>query len=134
MHSLRQVDAAGLEERPHPVVPMLAVDVLVVVADRVERHERLAVAVRALEQERVEDRLPRDRVHGGGLRENAVEVEQAGADLRRQAQRGRGHSNDARSWSSRSVRPSITTSAPAARSAFGRPARSTPTTTLKPPA
>ncbi len=131
--SARQPDAARLEKRAHAVVTRLSVDVLVVVRQDVEGHERGAVVHRALAQERVEDRLPRLSVHRRRLRQHAVDVEQTGPDSVGQAESGSGHSHDARSWSRRSVRPSITTSAPAARSASGRPMWSTPTTTLKPP-
>jgi hypothetical protein len=79
---LRQLDPARGEEVAHAVQAGLAVDVLVVVAMEVE----LGLAARR--QKRVEHLLPRARVHLGGLRENAVEVEQAGRDPVREAEHG----------------------------------------------
>ena len=81
-----QLDAARREERAHAVVARLAVDVLVVVVARVERHEALAGAVRALAQVVVEHLLPRRGMDLRGLRQHAVEVEQARLDVIRQSQ------------------------------------------------
>src|SRR4051794_10570938 len=80
-----QFDSAGGQERAHTVIARLAVDVLVVVGDRVEGDELLAGALRALLEIRVEHLLPRGGVHLGRLREDAVEIEEAGADPARQA-------------------------------------------------
>ena len=78
--ALREVDAARSEERPHTVITWLAVDVLVVVGGAIERLEGQPVALGPVVQEVVEHFLPRLRVNLGGLREDAVEVEQARRD------------------------------------------------------
>jgi hypothetical protein len=75
-----QVDPARGQERRHAVVARLAVHVAVVVRARVELAEGLAGLLRALAQELVEHLLPRGGVDLGGLRQHAVEVEQAGRD------------------------------------------------------
>jgi hypothetical protein len=80
------LDAARGEEAPHAVVAGQAVDVAVVVVMGVELPERLARALRALAQVLVEQLLPGRGVHRGGLRQHAVEVEQAGPDGVGQAQ------------------------------------------------
>ena len=84
--AVREVDAARPEERADPVVARPAVDVLVVVRARVEGHERLAGALRALAQVVVEHLLPRGGMDLRGLREHAVEVEQARLDAVGQSQ------------------------------------------------
>src|SRR5207248_3139519 len=81
---LRQSDPSRGQERAHAVVARLAVDVLVVVSDRIEGDKGLAGSVGALLQVRVEHLLPRGGVDLGGLGEDAVEVEEAGADYARQ--------------------------------------------------
>src|SRR5262249_38932723 len=78
--ALRQRDAAGRQEGPGAVGARLAVDVLVVVGDRVEGYERLPGACRALAQEVVEQLLPGCGVHRGGRCQDTVQVEQTGAD------------------------------------------------------
>jgi hypothetical protein len=74
-------DAARLQEVAHPVVARQAVDVLVVV-HVAERRVGAAALVEVL----VEELLPRLRVHDGRLGQHAVEVEEAGADLIREAE------------------------------------------------
>jgi hypothetical protein len=69
-----QLDPARGEEVAHAVEARLAVDVLVVVVDEVER------PLAAILEEGVEHLLPRARVDLGGLGQDAVEVEQAGGD------------------------------------------------------
>src|SRR5207244_5094527 len=85
--ALGKLDPARGQERAHPVVARLAVDVLVVVDQRVERNEALTGSLGAFAQERVEHLLPGRRVHARSLRQDAVEVEQAGPDARRQPSR-----------------------------------------------
>jgi hypothetical protein len=85
--TLGQVDAAGLQETASAVQARAAVDVGVVVGDRVERHERLVVGLRPLVQELVEHVPPRDVVHLRGVGQHAVQVEQARHDARRQVRR-----------------------------------------------
>src|SRR5690606_10512366 len=79
-------DAPRGQEGAHPVGARTAVDVLVVVAVGVERLERLAVALRPAAQEVVERLLPRRPVHGRGLGQYAVEVEQTRRYFRWQAE------------------------------------------------
>src|SRR6266571_1422622 len=79
-----QLDSARGQERADAVVAWLAVDVPVVVGERVEGDELLAGLLGALSQVRVEHLLPGGRVHLGGLGEDAVEIEEAGADPARQ--------------------------------------------------
>src|SRR6266487_4146897 len=82
--ALGQLDSARGQERANAVVARLAVDVPVVVGDRVEGGELLAGSLGALAQVRVEHLLPGGGVHLGGLGEDAVEIEEAGADPARQ--------------------------------------------------
>jgi len=79
-----KLDPARGEEGAHAVITGLAVDVGAVVGHRVEGDERLAPPLRPLAQERVEQLLPRLRVHARSLSENAVEVEQAAPNPARQ--------------------------------------------------
>ena len=62
----------------HPVVAGLAVHVALVVLDLVERDERLSTLLGPCSQEVVEHLLPGRRVDLRRLREDAVEIEQAG--------------------------------------------------------
>jgi hypothetical protein len=71
----READVPRLEERLGALEPRLAVDVLVVLLDRVER----GLAGLGL-QELVEHLLPGGRVHHRGLGHHPVHVEQAGGD------------------------------------------------------
>jgi len=71
---LRQLDAARDEESPDAVEPRTAVDVVVVI--RVA--EQLLAAAR---EQWVERLLPRGSMQRGSPRENAIEVEQAGAHM-----------------------------------------------------
>src|SRR6266487_7108980 len=82
--ALGQLDSARGQERANAVVARLAVDVPVVVGDRVEGGELLAGSLGALAQVRVEHLLPGGGVHLGGRGEDAVEIEEAGADPARQ--------------------------------------------------
>ena len=92
--ALGQLDASRSEEAPHAVEPTLAVDVPAVVLVGVERHERFRRAIGALAQVLVEQPLPRLRVHGRGVGDDAVHVEDHGADLLGQDGRGRGRRHD----------------------------------------
>ena len=67
------------QERLGALRPRLAVHVVVVVGHRVERHERLAGPLGPLAQEVVEHLLPGRVVHLRGLRQHAVQIEQASA-------------------------------------------------------
>ena len=78
--ALLQLDPARLQERAHSVRPRLAVDVGAVVGDQVELAEGLAGALGARAQVLVEHPLPGGRVDLRGLREHAVEIEQARPD------------------------------------------------------
>jgi hypothetical protein len=80
-----RVGVPGLQEGPHPLDPGLAVDVLVVVADRVERDELLAPFLRPVAEELVEHFLPGRVVHLRGLGDHPVHVEQARGDRFRQS-------------------------------------------------
>jgi len=88
--TLGQVDVSGGEERPDSLVPGLAVDVLVVVAHCVKLAKLLAAVLRALTQVLVEHRLPRRGVHLCRLRQDPVEIKEAGFDFRRQSDHERG--------------------------------------------
>ena len=81
-----QADAARHEERARAVDAQLAVDEGGIVVEQIEGDERLAVARGAVVQEGVEHLLPGRRVQLGRLREHAVEIEEAGARPRRQAE------------------------------------------------
>ena len=83
--ALGQLDLARLKEGPHPFDPGLAVDVLVVVANLVERHELLVVLFRPVLQELIEHLFPGRVVHLRGLGDHPVHVEQAGGDAVGQA-------------------------------------------------
>src|SRR5581483_1799467 len=76
------------QEGSDAVRPRLAVDVAVVVLVAVEGDERAARLRRPGPQEVVEHLLPGGGVDGGGLGQDAVEVEQAGADAVREAEHG----------------------------------------------
>src|SRR5204863_6173230 len=71
-------------EVPDDFVTRLTVEVCSEGGDGVEGDERLAAPLRQLAQERVEHLLPRLRVHASSLREDAVEIEQAGPNPARQ--------------------------------------------------
>jgi hypothetical protein len=81
---LRKLDPSRFEERLRAVEPRLAVDVLVIVMDRVERYECLAVAGGPDAQELVEHLFPGGGVHHRRLGHHPVHVEQAGGDVVRQ--------------------------------------------------
>ena len=80
--ALGQHDAPAGEESAHPVGPVLAVDEAVVVG----LAELGLVGMEAL-QELVEGALPGGEVHRRRPRQDAVEIEQAGADGFREAER-----------------------------------------------
>jgi hypothetical protein len=64
----------------------LAVNVLVIVAHRVEGDERLACFLSARAQELIEHLLPGGGVHGSRLGQDAIQVEQAAADCIRKSE------------------------------------------------
>ena len=76
------------EEGAHAVGPLLPVDVAVVVGVDVEGHERLAGLVGPPPEVLVEHLLPGGGVDGGRPGQDAVEVEQAGADAVRKTEHG----------------------------------------------
>ncbi len=76
------------EEDADAVIARLAVDVFVVVASRVERHELFALRLGPLLQELVEGLLPRACVDVGGLRQHPVEVEEERGDRAGQCEFG----------------------------------------------
>ena len=88
--ALGQLDASRGEEAPHAVEPTLAVDVPAVVLVGIERHERFAGAIGALAQVVVEQPLPGLGVDGRGVGDDAVHVEDHGADLLGKDGLGRG--------------------------------------------
>ena len=79
-------DSARREELADAVVARPPVDVSLVVETGVERDERLMRTVAPVAEEAVERLLPGRRMELSGLREHAVEVEQAGPDAGRQAE------------------------------------------------
>ncbi len=84
--ALRKVDAAGVQKRAHTVVTGLAVDVLVIVGNRIEGLKWLAVFIRPRAQKAVEHLFPGRGVNLRGLCEHAVQVKQARAHTVGQAQ------------------------------------------------
>jgi len=78
----RQRDPARGEEVPDSVDPWLAVDVGVVLRPGVEGPERDRVLLGIVTEELVEHLFPRLGVDGSGVGEHAVQIEQAGPDLR----------------------------------------------------
>src|SRR5258705_145109 len=84
--ALRQLDAPRGQENPRSLGARSAVNILVVVTDRVERNKRLAGPLGAATQEVVKHFLPRRVVNQRSLGQDAVEVEQAPAHLVRKAQ------------------------------------------------
>ncbi len=75
------VIAARCKEGPHAVSAQLAVDVPEVVRRELEEAEGLAQAGRALAEEGVEHLLPGCRVDPRRLGQDAVEIEQAAANV-----------------------------------------------------
>ena len=86
--ALGQLDSARGEEPAHPIGAGEPVDVLVVLAPRVEGDELLARPFRSGAQELVEHLLPGRRVHLRGLGQHPVEIEEAGGDAVGQAEHG----------------------------------------------
>ncbi len=83
---LGEVDPPGRQEVAGAVVAGLAVDVGDVVGDDLEGEEGFAGGGCPLPEVAVEHLLPRRGVDGGGAGEHAVEVEQAGSYVVRQAE------------------------------------------------
>src|SRR5450759_69313 len=75
--ALRKVDTARSKERAHAVVARLAVDVLVIFCNRIERQKRLAALRRPLAQKVVEHLLPGSGVDLRSLRQHPIQIEQA---------------------------------------------------------
>ncbi len=98
-----QRNTAGLQEAGDAVVAPLAVDVPDIVRPDVEGLEGLPMLRRPVEEELVEERLPRLRVHRRSLRDDPVEIEEERVVPREHPVGGR---------SERGHRPSEATAAP----------------------
>src|SRR5260370_5947749 len=78
LRALRQSDIARREKRPDSLLPGFAVDIFVVVGDRVERLEPFSRLFRTLLHEAIEGGLPGHSMDPGRLSQDSVEIEEAG--------------------------------------------------------